>query len=269
MECDLWSAGCILYILLCGYPPFYGDDDQEILQMVQKGKFDFDGDEWEDVSKEAKNMIKQLICKPEKRLTASEALEHKWFRKQLKGTKKVEMNDEKLKTFKNFAKTSKLQQAALTAISVQASPEDIKDLKNLFISLDKNGDGSLNLNELKVALSDKENGETLLGLLAAADTDKSGEINYTEFIAATIDANIFMREDYLRTAFDMFDRDNSGKIDNEEVVELLAGDELNNLVSKDAIKNAIAEIDANGDGEIDFEEFMQMMRKATENEDKQ
>jgi hypothetical protein len=65
-------------------------------------------------------------------LTAQEALDHKWFKKTLKETKKLEMNEQKLKTFKNFAKTSKLQQAALTAISVQASPDDIKDLKKLF-----------------------------------------------------------------------------------------------------------------------------------------
>ena len=70
MSCDMWSAGCILYILLCGYPPFYGDDDQEILKMVQKGVFDFDGEEWEDVSNDAKDLIKKLITKPEKRLTA-------------------------------------------------------------------------------------------------------------------------------------------------------------------------------------------------------
>ena len=70
VECDMWSAGCILYILLCGYPPFYGDDDMEVLQMVQKGKFDFDGEEWDDISKEAKDLIKKLICKPERRLSA-------------------------------------------------------------------------------------------------------------------------------------------------------------------------------------------------------
>lgn len=70
ITCDLWSAGCILYILLCGYPPFYGDDNQEILAMVQKGVFDFDGEEWENVSPEAKDLIKKLITKPERRLSA-------------------------------------------------------------------------------------------------------------------------------------------------------------------------------------------------------
>ena len=103
--------------------------------------------------------------------------------------------------------------------------------------------------------------------MKSADTDGSGEINYTEFLAATIDANIFMREDYLRTAFLMFDKDNSGKIDNEEVIALLQGDDIGNLVSKDAIGSAMKEIDGNGDGEIDFEEFMMMMKKATSIDD--
>jgi calcium-dependent protein kinase len=54
-------------------------------------------------------------------------------------------------------------------------------------------------------------------MLKAADTDGSGEIDYTEFLAATIDERVYLREDYLRTAFNMFDKDGSGKIDNEEV----------------------------------------------------
>ena len=160
-----------------------------------------------------------------------------------------------------------MKQVALTAISVQASPEDIKELKDLFKALDVNGDGSLSINELQEGLKGKENGETILNLLKSADTDGSGEINYTEFIAATIDANVFMREDYLRTAFNMFDKDNSGKIDSTEVVALLSDEELGNFVSASAIQQAMKEIDANGDGEIDFEEFMAMMKKATELDD--
>lgn len=171
--------------------------------MVQKGKFDFDGEEWDDITKEAKDLIKKLICKPEKRLTAQEALDHKWFKKTLKDdkTEPIKLTGGKLAAFKNFSKNSRLKQAALTAISVQASPDDIRELKDLFMSLDVNGDGSLNIEELSKSLKGKENGETILELMKSADTDGSGEINYTEFLAATIDANIFLREDYLRTAF--------------------------------------------------------------------
>ena len=68
ISCDMWSAGCILYILLCGYPPFYGEDDQEILRAVVKGEFEFEGEEWMEVSDQAKDLIRRLICKPERRL---------------------------------------------------------------------------------------------------------------------------------------------------------------------------------------------------------
>lgn len=58
-----------------------------------------------------------------------------------------------------------MKQVALTAISVQASPEDIKELKELFKQLDVNGDGSLSLEELKKGLSGKENGDNILQML--------------------------------------------------------------------------------------------------------
>ena len=70
----MWSAGCILYIMLCGYPPFNGDSDAEIIKNVQNGTLMFDDDEWSEISKEAKDLIKQLVTRPEKRLTANQAL---------------------------------------------------------------------------------------------------------------------------------------------------------------------------------------------------
>jgi Ca2+-binding EF-hand superfamily protein len=59
-----------------------------------------------------------------------------------------QISGSKLAAFKNFQKTSKMKQVALTAISVQASPDDIKELKDLFKALDENGDGSLSIAEL-------------------------------------------------------------------------------------------------------------------------
>lgn len=91
-ECDMWSCGCMLYILLAGYPPFEGDDDYELCQSILKGKVEFDGEEWTTISKEAKNLIMSLICKPEKRLTADEALVHKWMKKNLKKKETVDFN---------------------------------------------------------------------------------------------------------------------------------------------------------------------------------
>ena len=63
-----------------------------------------------------------------------------------------------------------------------------------------------------------------------------------------------MREEYLKAAFNMFDKDGSGKIDNSEVLELLNSEELKNLASKQAVQEALQEIDQNGDGEIDYDE---------------
>merc|ERR1719271_1011667 len=78
-KCDVWSIGVIIYILLCGAPPFFGDSDAEVLKKVKKGKFDFDMEAWRDVSDDAKDLIKQfLVLKAESRITVKAALEHPW-----------------------------------------------------------------------------------------------------------------------------------------------------------------------------------------------
>lgn len=66
-------------------------------------------------------------------------------------------------------------------------------------------------------------------ILKGADTDNNGTINYTEFLAATMDATVYLRETYLKTAFKMFDSDCSGKIDSAELLQLLAGEEFRDV----------------------------------------
>ena len=91
-------------------------------------------------------------------------------------------------------------------------------MRQTFLALDKDGNGSLTFEELQSGLGHKENSETLISLLKAADTDNSGFIDYTEFLAATMDQQMYMRDDYMRTAFNMFDQDGSGKIDKKELI---------------------------------------------------
>lgn len=60
-KCDIWSIGVIMYILLSGKPPFYGEDDQEILNSVKRGNFSLTGSEWKNISSDAKDLIKQML----------------------------------------------------------------------------------------------------------------------------------------------------------------------------------------------------------------
>eukprot|EP01041_Mallomonas_annulata_P005571 gene5571-11212_t len=78
-EVDMWSVGIILYIILCGFPPFYDEDHVRLFAAIQKGQFDFPSPYWDNVSEDAKDLIKNLlIVDPSKRLTASQTVQHIW-----------------------------------------------------------------------------------------------------------------------------------------------------------------------------------------------
>lgn len=81
-KCDIWSIGVILYILLCGYPPFNGANDKQIIEAVLKGKYTLDEPEWDDISEDAKDLVRKMLeYDPSKRISASDALQHTWIKK--------------------------------------------------------------------------------------------------------------------------------------------------------------------------------------------
>ncbi|CAG0897641.1 unnamed protein product, partial [Cyprideis torosa] len=77
---DVWSIGVIAYILLCGYPPFYDENDCNLFAQIIKGDFEFDSPYWDDISDLAKDFISHLMCVDvTKRLTCKQALAHSWI----------------------------------------------------------------------------------------------------------------------------------------------------------------------------------------------
>ena len=78
---DMWALGCVLYTLLCGFPPFYDESIEVLTEKVAKGQFTFLSPWWDDISKSAQDLISHLLdVDPEKRYTIKEFLAHPWIR---------------------------------------------------------------------------------------------------------------------------------------------------------------------------------------------
>uniref|UniRef100_A0A8B9MCP0 Calcium/calmodulin dependent protein kinase I n=1 Tax=Accipiter nisus TaxID=211598 RepID=A0A8B9MCP0_9AVES len=113
---DCWSIGVIAYILLCGYPPFYDENDAKLFEQILRAEYEFDSPYWDDISDSAKDFIQHLMEKdPSKRFTCEQALQHPWIAGDTALDKNIHQSvSEQIK--KNFAKSKWKQAFNATAV---------------------------------------------------------------------------------------------------------------------------------------------------------
>ena len=266
-KCDIWACGVIFYILLCGYPPFNGETDDEIYLAVLSGKFEFPEEDWSEISDEAKSLIKKMLTKDvKKRISALDSMQDPWFKKFGEKTnfdKKLASNV--LNNMKKFKKHRTLEKTIISFIINQLIKKDErKELQKQFKDWDTNGDGVLSREEIingykktygKVDVNEIDN------MIKSIDLDGNGVIDYNEFLACSINKDKIIRNDNLRICFNQFDTDGSGTISLNEITNIFKRGKEDDNEDLEAFKRIIKDADENGDGEISFEEFQDIMNK--------
>lgn len=135
----------MLYILLCGYPPFYGSNDAQILERVKKGSYSFRGEAWGHISSEAKDLISNMLrMNPNERISAGECLNHPWIKNQAPNAQNVKL-EVNIDNIIQFRKHEQLKKATLHFIASNLQESEIGNLKDVFLQMDQNKDGTLTM----------------------------------------------------------------------------------------------------------------------------
>lgn len=255
---DIWSCGVILCLILTGQPPI--KPAPGITSTTRHPEFT--GPEWVGVSKDAKDLLgKMLMFDPSSRPNAGAVLDHLWVTARVSGSlADMPLAAKKLKNLSNFKASKALQKATLAYISTNITSEHEREqLRALFMTMDTDKDGQLNAKEVMAALS-KANTDLPInidGIFAKIDADGNGTISYSEFLMATTDWSKHLTENMLEAAFKAFDKDSDGFISFLEIKEIFNEDDP-------VCQAIISEVDMNIDGRIDFREFKAMMQRKME-----
>jgi len=234
---------------------------------VKKGVIDYNIEELALISKDAKNLIRQMCqMDPKKRLSAGQSLNSTWVQEKSASKQAEPLPGGFLKKLKGFSSVNRFKKAALNIIAHRMEDSQIAKLRETFFSLDENGDGQLTLAEMmKACTASGINVDDMKRVFDGLDVDGSGSVGYSEFLAGMIDQKNYLREELCWEAFRTFDQDGSGEIDLEELKMMLKNQNLDSdLQSGDMDVEALfADADKNGDGKISFDEFMIMLRSGT------
>eukprot|EP00826_Nyctotherus_ovalis_P001922 TRINITY_DN10360_c0_g1_i1.p1 TRINITY_DN10360_c0_g1~~TRINITY_DN10360_c0_g1_i1.p1 ORF type:complete len:201 (+),score=58.57 TRINITY_DN10360_c0_g1_i1:167-769(+) len=178
----MWSIGVILYVLLNGEVPFYGENDAIIAERIKLGKYQFDCNTfileiapvWESISEECKNLINLLLMPAEDRLGPEDIMQHAWVKKMEESTELPPLSPERLKLFNSVQKVKKV---IFKYLSNELGVSRVGQLKKWLMNMDKCGDGILSVEEVRKGLADYSQKE-LEPWIEILDATGEGIIDY-------------------------------------------------------------------------------------------
>jgi calcium-dependent protein kinase len=259
-QCDMWSLGVTVFILLLGYMPFKGKDEQ-MHKNIKQARFERKKKHWDAISTDAQDFIEKLIVvDPDARLTAKQALEHPWIEKRDHMNSDMHHVDTGIAdALSNFGQASHFRKACMSMMAWSLTNDERKRVRDAFMEIDTDRSGTITVAEFKKVLQDKFHidDEHVAASFASLDTNHTDEIHYSEFLAAMMSTRIQVHDDLLKQTFKRFDKDNNGYITRDELQELLGeayeGQDISKLVD---------EADASQDGKIDYNEFIRFIKES-------
>ena len=260
---DIWSVGIILYKALTKKYPFIGKSDEETVHYILEGEYDTRP--LMNYSEELQDLIKNLLMKdPNKRPSAIEALNHKWFKKfngrrLFSDFKKDEMT-QFLNNLYNFSYSKILQLVIAFLVHNLPETESVQKILKLFRYFNESGDCELTKEELKKGLNEFKTEidfeEKLDKIFDELDGDKNGTIEFEEFLRGCIDKSEILNDKYINYAFKFLDKENKKSLSSEQIMSAFF---IENEASKEILNNILDSNDYDKNGRIDFEEFKNLI----------
>lgn len=249
---DIWACGVIMYILLVGYPPFNGHNDNEIWHNIMTKPVVFYYEDWQNKTPGAINLLMLMLNKdPEQRISVPATFMHNWFKRHFDRTMPLN-SKEVLGKLKVLDTSSKLERAIrVYLLHIHDIKQEEDRLKQVFKASDKNHDGMLDLDEINELCIKTNIFLNIRQYIEFSDVNCDGKVNYSEFLMTAIDFKKKTNEKMLLDIFTSIDLNTDGFISKSEAIRFF------NLDPKDKFIDVLFdEVDANKDNGISLREFL-------------